>query len=199
MALEPHINGGWQPIAYFSKKLKPSKIWYNTGDRELLVYTFLSSTSEIVEGQLFCINLHRSQTLDFCSQDILWLGLAITGTSSRLHFPVHLGYPAWQKLRQCSRRYIVKSRSKCTSGSVNSSYWFWGIVKAQTEETDFIQLKSSPSSLVIKSLLLARPNTILSVTYLPECLDQLFQPAFARSHLMFFTHTSTQELEECNA
>ena len=35
--LQQHIGDHWQPILYFSKKLKPSETKYSTFDRELLV------------------------------------------------------------------------------------------------------------------------------------------------------------------
>ena len=51
--LQQQIDGDWQPIAYFSKKLRPAEIRYSTFDRELLgIYLAIK---HFVEGREFYI------------------------------------------------------------------------------------------------------------------------------------------------
>ena len=52
--LQQYIEHQWCPIAYFSKKLKPSEIKYSTFDRELLaVYLAIKHFCYFVEGREF--------------------------------------------------------------------------------------------------------------------------------------------------
>ena len=54
--LQQHIGDLWQPISYFSKKLKPSETKYSTFDRELLaVYLSIKYFRHFVEGRVFHI------------------------------------------------------------------------------------------------------------------------------------------------
>ena len=54
--LQQKIGDGWQPIAYFSKKLRPAETKYSTFDRELLaVYLSIKHFRHFVEGrEFFC-------------------------------------------------------------------------------------------------------------------------------------------------
>ena len=54
--LQQHIGDLWQPISYFSKKLKPSETKYSTFDRELLaVYLSIKYFRHFVEVRVFHI------------------------------------------------------------------------------------------------------------------------------------------------
>ena len=54
--LQQHIDGGWCPIAYFSKKLRPAETRYSTFDRELLaIYLAIKHFQHFVEGREFFI------------------------------------------------------------------------------------------------------------------------------------------------
>ena len=55
-ALQQQINGEWQPIAYFSKKMKPAETRYSTFDRELLaVYLAIKHFHHFLEGCHFYV------------------------------------------------------------------------------------------------------------------------------------------------
>ena len=55
-ALQQRIDNYWRPIAYFSKKLKPSETRYSTFDRELLaIYLAIKHFRHFVEGREFHI------------------------------------------------------------------------------------------------------------------------------------------------
>ena len=50
--LQQQIGDGWQPIAYFSKKLHPAETKYSTFDRKLLaVYLSIKHFRHFVEGR----------------------------------------------------------------------------------------------------------------------------------------------------
>ena len=54
--LQQHIGNQWQPISYFSRKLKPAETRYSTFDRELLaIYLAIRHFRHFVEGRLFHI------------------------------------------------------------------------------------------------------------------------------------------------
>ena len=52
--LQQHINGTWQPISFFSRKLTPTETRYSTFDRELLaVYLSVKHFRHFLEGRPF--------------------------------------------------------------------------------------------------------------------------------------------------
>ena len=54
--LQQFVGDSWQPISYFSRKLKPSKTRYSTFDRELLaIYLAIKHFQHYVEGQNFYV------------------------------------------------------------------------------------------------------------------------------------------------
>ena len=147
VVLQQHLDGGWQPIACFARKLKPSETRYSTFDRELLaVYMSVKHFWHFVEGRFFFTS-HRSYTLDFCSEDTLWPTLTMTGMSSWLHFQLDIRHV------KCSDNTAVDALSSIeTNAHVYLStpgIDFEEMVNAQRKDSDIIQLKSSPSSLDI--------------------------------------------------
>ena len=67
--LQQHVRDTWQPIAYFSRKLKPSETRYSTFDRELLaIFLAIKHFQHYVEGQQFHILTdHKPLTFLFCN------------------------------------------------------------------------------------------------------------------------------------
>ena len=59
--LQQSLNGVWQPISFFSKKLKPAESRYSTFDRELLaIYLAIKHFRHLVEGQqLYVLTDHK--------------------------------------------------------------------------------------------------------------------------------------------
>ena len=62
--LQQYIDGGWYPIAYFSKKLRPAETKYSTFDRELLAICLASKHfRHFVEGcEFFVLTDHKPLT-----------------------------------------------------------------------------------------------------------------------------------------
>ena len=54
--LQQFVNGQWQPISYFSRKLSPTERQYSTFDRELLaIYSSIKHFRHFVEGRVFSV------------------------------------------------------------------------------------------------------------------------------------------------
>ena len=62
--LQQYIDGGWRPITYFSKKLRPAETRYSTFDRELLaIYLAIKHFRYFVEGrEFFVLTDHKPLT-----------------------------------------------------------------------------------------------------------------------------------------
>ena len=55
--LQQYLNGMWQPLSFFSKKLSPAETRYSAFDRELLaVYATIKHFRHNLEGRNFCVN-----------------------------------------------------------------------------------------------------------------------------------------------
>lgn len=68
--LQQSINGEWQPLAFFSRKLKPAETRYSTFDRELLaIYLSIRHFRHALEGQkFFVLTDHKPITFAFKSK-----------------------------------------------------------------------------------------------------------------------------------
>ena len=54
--LQHHVNGAWQTLVFFSKKLSPAERKYSVFDRELLaMYRAVRHFRHMVEAREFCI------------------------------------------------------------------------------------------------------------------------------------------------
>jgi cleavage and polyadenylation specificity factor subunit 1 len=54
--LQQHVNGAWQPLEFFSKKLSPAERKYSAFDQELLaMYRAVRHFWHMVEAREFCI------------------------------------------------------------------------------------------------------------------------------------------------
>ena len=55
--LQQYLNGMWQPLSFFSKKLNPAETRYSAFDRELLaVYATIKHFRHNLEGRIFFVN-----------------------------------------------------------------------------------------------------------------------------------------------
>ena len=55
--LQQYLNGMWQPLSFFSKKLSPAETRYSAFDRELLaVYATIKHFRHNLEGRNFFVN-----------------------------------------------------------------------------------------------------------------------------------------------
>ena len=65
--LQQHVDGQWQPISFFSKKLQPAETRYSTFDRELLaIYLAIKHFRYFLEGRTFhVVTDHKPLTFAF--------------------------------------------------------------------------------------------------------------------------------------
>ena len=65
--LQQHVDGQWQPISYFAKKLQPAETRYSTFDRELLaIYLAIKHFRYFLEGRtLHVVTDHKPLTFAF--------------------------------------------------------------------------------------------------------------------------------------
>lgn len=58
--LQQYVDGQWQPISFFSKKLQPAETQYSTFDRELLgIYLAIKHFCYFLEGRTFYVITHH--------------------------------------------------------------------------------------------------------------------------------------------
>ena len=61
--LQQLVDGTWQLISFFSKKLRPAKTRHSTFDRELLaVYLAIKHFRHFLEGRLYVLTDHKPLT-----------------------------------------------------------------------------------------------------------------------------------------
>ena len=162
-ALQQQINGEWQPIAYFSKKMKPAETRYSTFDRELLaVYLAIKHFHHFLEGRQFYVLTDHKPLVH-----------ALTSHSD------------WQSPRQARHMdYIsqfttdIRHVRGADNAVADALSWiranallkntrpvidFPAMAKAQQEDSQLTQLQSSPhSSLSLKAIpLVMTDSTIL--------------------------------------
>ena len=67
--LQQVVEGQWQPLAYFSKSLKPAETRYNAFDRELLgIYLAIKHFRYFVEGRQLLLTDHKPLTYALASK-----------------------------------------------------------------------------------------------------------------------------------
>ena len=148
--LQQYIGNSWCPIAYFSRKLKPSETRYSTFDRELLaVYLAIKHFRHFVEGRTFHI-LTDHKPLTFA-----------LATNSERHTPRQIRHLDYISQFTSDIRYVsgtqnaaadALSRIGLNSLSDTTIVDLGEIAKAQMEDTELHNLRSSPSSLVLKNI-----------------------------------------------
>ena len=77
--LQQFLNGMWQPLSFFSKKLNPAETRYSAFDRELLaVYATIKHFRHNLEGRNFFVNTdHKPLTFVMSSVSAIHDGPAI--------------------------------------------------------------------------------------------------------------------------
>lgn len=72
--LEKFVNATWQPLGFFSNKLRPPEQKYSTFDRELLsLYLAVRHFRYYIEGRMFiAYTAHKPSTFSFAKVADLW-------------------------------------------------------------------------------------------------------------------------------
>ena len=144
--LQQCINGTWQPIAFFSRRMKPVEMRYSTFDRELLaVYLAIKHFRHFLEGRHFHVltdhkpltfALHarpehhsprQARHLDYISQ--------FTSTIRHVHGPDN---PVADALSRVEMNALITGEPPVVN--------FAAMAKAQTTDPQIRALQSSPST-----------------------------------------------------
>ena len=142
--LQQCIGDHWQPISYFSKKLKPAETCYSTFDRELLVvYLAIKHFQHFVEGRVFHIRIDH-QPLTF----------ALLSHSDR-HTPRQIRHLDFISQFTSDIHYIkgmdnlvADALSRVEINTLNDGHTVIDLkelVTAQQQDSDLLKLQSSSS------------------------------------------------------
>ncbi len=180
-ALQQFMNNSWQPIAFFSKKLKPAETRYSTFDRELLaIYLSIKHFRHFLEGRPFHVltdhkpltfalnarpNRHsprQARHLDFIAQF----------TSDLRHVKGTANIPA-DTLSRIETNALL-------DGSPHVAIDFKDMAAAQATDEDIIRLQSVPTSSSLQ--LEARPLPMSDSTILCDTSTGVARPVVPKDY-----------------
>ena len=141
--LEQFVDGNWQPLAFFSRRLRPVETRYSTFDRELLaIYLAVRHFRHMLEGRQFCIYTdHKPLTFALQSRTVR--------TARQIH---HLSFIAefTSDIRHLPGREnaIADSLSRPSLNVVSSiGIDYDQLAVAQHEDDDFVAVRTSITGL----------------------------------------------------
>ena len=148
--LQQRTAGQWQPISYFSRKLKPAEIRCSTFDRELLAtYLSIRHFRHVVEGREFAIYTdHKPMTH------------ALTSKSMQ-HSPCQIRHLHFVSQFTSDIRHIkdaenpgadTLSQIELNGLAQHQSIDFEDIAKAQASDPDLAQFQQCSSSLQLEAV-----------------------------------------------
>ena len=154
--LQQNINGTWQPISFFSRKMTPAETRYSTFDRELLaVYLAIKHFRHFLEGRPFhVLTDHKPLTFAlntrsdrYSPRQVRHLDYISQFTSNIRH--VH-----------CMDNVVADALSRVETNAILSgqplSINFADIAKTQATDHQLRALQSSPdSTLVVEAVPIA--------------------------------------------
>ena len=149
--LQQHIGDHWQPISYFSKKLKPSETKYSTYDRELLaVYLSIKFFRNFVEGRVFHILTdHKPLTYSLSSHSNHYIPRQIRHLDYISQFTSDIRYVKGSNNTPADTlsRMGVDAILQETPPILD----FKQMATAQQQDPDILKLQTSSSSLTLKA------------------------------------------------
>ena len=103
--LQQYVNNSWQPISFFSKKMKSAETKYSTFDRELLaVYLAIRHFRYFLERRQFHV-LTDHKPLTFALQTRSDRHSPTSGPPTGFHFPIYINDSSHPWSRQCCSRH----------------------------------------------------------------------------------------------
>ena len=145
--LQQHIGNAWQPISYFSKKLKPAETRYSTFDRELLaVYLSIKHFHHFVEGRTFhVLTDHKPITYALSSHSDRYTPRQVRHFDFISQFTTDIRHikGADNAVADALSRMGVNALQEERSPVVD----FKEMALAQQEDPELLKLQSLPSSL----------------------------------------------------
>ena len=191
--LQQRIGESWSPIAYFSRKLKPSETHYSTFDRELLaVYLAIKHFHHFVEGRIFHI-LTDHKPLTFA-----------LSTKSERHTPRQIRHLDYISQFTSDIRYVsgtenaaADALSRIEMNSLNDTIILdlGEMAKAQRDDPELHSLRFFPYPLSSKKFHCHCLIPLLYVTLLQVYHVLLYHPNSVVQFLIPFIHYPTRESE----
>jgi cleavage and polyadenylation specificity factor subunit 1 len=173
VVLQQHVNGAWQPLEFFSKKLSPAQRKYSAFDRELLgMYRAVRQFRHMVEARYFCIYTdHKPVTFVY--------NLKSTHLSSP-HQYRHLDYISQftTDLRHIAGADNVVADAFSRVEDVELPMDYQALAVAQEHNQELREFRQSASSIQLKQMLIPRTTPITSDVSTPVARP------FVKQHLL---------------
>ena len=172
-ALEQYINGQWQPLAFFSRNLKPAETRYSAFDRELLaMYLAVRHFRYFLEGRLFHIYTdHKPITFAFHNnadrspRQTRHLSFIAEFTTDVRYIPGKTNVAADMLSRVHIEDELSSPSSPSTVNTVtfNDSIDYTDMARAQLDDRDVQTYKDNiaTTALVLRDVELENGDTIL--------------------------------------
>ena len=158
--LQQQIANRWQPIAYFSRKLKPAEVRYSTFDRELLaIYLSIRHFRHMVEGREFCVYTDHKP-----------LTRALTSRSTQ-HSPRQIRHLDFVSQFTSDIRHVkgvenpvadALSRIELNALTQHQGIDFEDMARAQANDPDLAQFQRPSSSLQLEAVPVPASTTTLT-------------------------------------
>ena len=183
--MQQYLNGMWQPLSFFSKKLSPAETRYSAFDRELLaVYATIKHFRHNLEGRNFFVNTdHKPLTFVMSS---------VTERAS-LRQTQHLAFIAefTTDIRYVKgeTNFVADALSRPSVSVIDNgpaiNYKDLGIDQAQ--DAEFTRLRHSTSSTMNFKLLKSFDNQLFGAMYPRDITGRTLPRNFAEKFFQTYT------------
>ena len=158
--LQQYVDQQWCPIAYFSKKLKPSETKYSTYDRELLaVYLAIKHFRHFIEGRTFTVFTdHKPLTYSLSSTSDRYTPRQVRHLDYISQFTTNIAHITG------SENPVADTLSRMEANAVTvppTIIDFKAIALAQTDDAELKQLTESNSWLSLKTVPVPTANVTM--------------------------------------
>ena len=149
--LQQYINNQWCPVAYFSKKLKPSEVKYSTFDRELLaVYLAIKHFCHFIKGRQFKVFTdHKPLTYSLSTHSDCYTPRQVRHLDYISQFTTDIQHISGHN------NLVADALSRIELNAITSQppvIDFTQLAAAQKEDSQLQQLTQDNSSLSLKSM-----------------------------------------------
>lgn len=144
--LQQHINGNWQPLAFFSRKFNIAQMKYSPYDRELLaIYAAVKNFKHMLEGRIFTIYTDHKPLIFVFNQDLLH------GSPRQVR---HLTYIAQfsTNIQHISGKNNIVADTLSRVEGIQTAVNLESLAKSQREDEELKNLRQQETSLKLREL-----------------------------------------------
>lgn len=154
---EQWVAGAWQPMAFFSRQLRPSERKYSTFDRELLgLYLAIRHFRSLLEGRHFTAFVdHKPLIFAMAKVAEPWSARQQRHLSYISEFTTDLQHVAGKN------NHVADCLSRAVTGAVHLGLDYNRMAAAQSTDPDVQHLKTSTTGLQIEDVLFGDTGTAL--------------------------------------